>query len=240
MISIIIPTLNEEKILEKTLKALCELNAVPYEIIVSDGGSTDKTVQIAKKFANKVVTHDGKTRQTIGIGRNAGAKIASGELLLFLDADVFIPEINDFFVKAINLFDQDKKLAGLTVFLKVLPESVTISDWLFFSMVNRSHQFFNNVLHSGTASGEFMMVRASAFNQINGFNEKLIMGEDNDLFARLSKIGATKIESGLYVMHTARRAHDVGWFKLLPLWWLNMVYNKIFKRSFSKEWKVIR
>ncbi len=240
MLSIIIPTLNEEKIIERTLKALRELNVVDYEIIVSDGHSTDRTVEIAKKYADAVVEHDGSFRQTIGQGRNAGAAVARGDLLLFLDADVFIPDINDFFVRAVNLFSDDEKLVALTVFLKVLPEHITLSDKLFFGMTNRFLQFSNNVLHWGAAAGEFQMIRASAFRQVGGFNPKLVMGEDNDLFARLSKIGATHVETGLHVFHTSRRAHSKGWIPLLLLWWSNTLYNKIFKRSLSKEWEVIR
>ena len=240
MISIVIPTLNEEKILERMLKALRVLDSVPYEIIVSDGGSTDGTVAIAKKYADKVVEHDSKSRQTIGIGRNDGAAVASGDILLFLDADVFIPEINDFFVEVTKQFETDQKLVGLTVFLKVLPEHVTLSDRLFFGIVNRLHQINNNCFHMGSASGEFMMLRANKFRQLAGFNEKLVVGEDNDLFARLSKLGRTRIETGLHVFHTSRRAHDIGWYKLLPLWVINFVYIRLFKKSLSKEWKVIR
>lgn len=240
MLSIIIPTLNEEKIIDRTLRSLRRLDAVDYELIISDGHSSDRTVEIAKKYADKVVEHDGQTRQTIGQGRNAGAAEAMGDILLFLDADVFIPDINEFAVKAINLFEQNHKLAGLTVFLKVLPEHVTLSDKFFFGAVNRVHQFFNNFLHTGTASGEFMMIRASTFRQVGGFSPTLVMGEDNDLFKRLSQIGETRIESGLYVMHTSRRAHQTGWLPLLFTWLGNTAWSKITKRSFSKEWKVIR
>jgi glycosyltransferase involved in cell wall biosynthesis len=240
MLSIIIPTLNEEKILEKTLRSLRKLTNSKYEIIVSDGHSTDATVAIAKKYADQVVEHDGKHRQTIGEGRNAGAAVATGKYLLFIDADVFIPNINEFFIQAIHSFESNKKLVGLTVFLKVLPEEVTLSDKLFFSLANRVNQFSNNVLHLGTASGEFMMVRAETFRQIGGFDPKLVVAEDNDLFGRLSKLGHTRVETGLHVMHTSRRAHSIGWIALLGLWLGNFVYNKVKKKSLSKEWKVIR
>ncbi|MCL5775137.1 MAG: hypothetical protein M1333_02900, partial [Patescibacteria group bacterium] len=132
------------------------------------------------------------------------------------------------------------RLCGLTVFLKVLPEHVTLSDQMFFGVVNRLYQFYNNVLHLGMASGEFQMIRAEAFKKVGGFNPTLVVGEDNDLFGRLSTIGKTRVETGLFVMHTSRRAHSVGWTKLLGLWAINLIFNKVIKRSFSKEWKVIR
>ena len=240
MISIIIPTLNEEKVLRRTLENLRRIDVVNYEIIVSDGGSKDKTVEIAESLADKVIGNNSERRQTIAEGRNAGAAAATGEIFLFLDADVIIPEINEFISQTIRAFAINSKLVGLTVFLKVLPEHVTISDKLFFGIVNRVNQFSNNVLHIGAAAGECQMVRASSFKQLGGFNPKLAVGEDQDLFARLSKIGKTWVETGLHVFHTSRRAHEIGWLKLHFLWWINLLYIKIFKRSFSKEWEVIR
>ncbi len=239
-LSIIVPTLNEEKVIAKTLGSLKDLRSASYEIIVSDGASTDRTVELAAQFADKVVVHDGKTRQTIGGGRNAGAEKASGEYFVFMDADVVVPNINEFFRQAVERFEEDPRLCGLTVFLKVLPEHVTLSDQMFFGVVNRLYQFYNNVLHLGMASGEFQMIRAEAFKKVGGFNPTLVVGEDNDLFGRLSTIGKTRVETGLFVMHTSRRAHSVGWTKLLGLWAINLIFNKVIKRSFSKEWKVIR
>lgn len=240
MISIIIPTLNEEKVLQNTLLALKKLNALPYEIIVSDGGSKDKTLAIAEKYADKVVKNETVQRQNIAIGRNLGAQAASGNFLVFIDADVHIPDINNFFKVAINLFKEDKALVGLAANLKVFPTDATLSDKFFFKLINLTHYLANNWLKVGSASGEFQMVRAEAFRQLGGYDERLIMGEDNRLFVQLAKIGKTRMETGLHVLHTARRAHKTGWPKLLSLWMLNNIWNQIFKRSFSKEWTVIR
>ncbi len=239
MISIIIPTLNEEKILEKTLKALTPLS-LEHEIIVSDGGSTDKTVQIAEKYAGRVVKNENGLKQNIALGRNLGAKVANGEYLVFLDADVEIPDINNFFQKAVNLFKQQKDLVGLTVFLKVFPEHATLADKFFFQLVNTVHYIANNWLKTGSASGEFQMIQAKAFKEIGGYDERLVIGEDNRMFSKLADIGKTRVETGLHVLHTSRRAHKTGWAQLLSLWMLNNIWNQIFKRSFSKEWKVIR
>lgn len=239
-LSIIIPTLNEEKVLERTLKSLRQLSIVQYEIIVSDGHSTDRTLEIVHKYADKVVEHDGSFRQTIAQGRNAGAAAAKGEYFLFIDADVLIPDIDSFFRRALPLFETDPTLAGLTVFLQVLPEHVTLSDKLFFAISNRVNQVLNNVLHLGSASGEFMMMPAEKFRQVGGFNPQLVVAEDNDLFGRLSKVGKTRVETGLYVMHTSRRAHSVGWPILLALWLGNFIYSKLRGKSLSREWKAIR
>ena len=96
MISFIIPTLNEETTIEKTLKNIKEFS-LDKEIIVSDGGSKDRTTEIAKRFTDKVLVHSKKERQNIAGGRNSGAKEAKGEFVVFVDADVLIPNINSLF-----------------------------------------------------------------------------------------------------------------------------------------------
>ena len=80
MISIVIPTLNEEKIIETTLRSLRAYSGY-LEIIVSDGRSTDRTVEIARSIADTVVVHSGPERQNISKGRNRGAEVATGDIL---------------------------------------------------------------------------------------------------------------------------------------------------------------
>jgi hypothetical protein len=75
---------------------------------------------------------------------------------------------------------------------------------------------------------------------VNGYDENLVVGEDNKIFSKLAKIGITRVETGLHVLHTCRRAHKTGWAKLLYLWLINNLWNQLFKHSFSKEWEVIR
>lgn len=85
-ITVIVPVLNEEKTLRRTLSALPVTNR--EELIVVDGGSTDHTVSIAREFTDKVmVTRRGRAHQM-----NSGAERASGDILLFLHADCTLPE----------------------------------------------------------------------------------------------------------------------------------------------------
>ena len=85
--SIIIPTYNEEEYLPVLLDSIEEQDFSDYEIIVADANSEDKTREIAEEYGCIIV--DGGLP---AVGRNNGAKVAKGELLLFLDSDLQLTE----------------------------------------------------------------------------------------------------------------------------------------------------
>lgn len=100
--SFIIPTLNEALYLENTLQSLSEFDN--YEIIISDGGSKDDTLKIAKRFNAKIVS----SQAGRGIQLNNGIKSSSGEILCFLHADTFLPEnaskvVEEYFQNGTNM-----------------------------------------------------------------------------------------------------------------------------------------
>ena len=143
-LSFIIPTLQEETVIEKILKNLRQITVFDYEIIVSDGGSKDKTVEIAKQYADKVVENTTGQRQTIAIGRNEGAKAATGEYLIFLDADVFIPEPNKFFERALGSFNEQLNLFGLSGWVRVFPEMETWADFFGYVIISDCMFYLQN------------------------------------------------------------------------------------------------
>lgn len=240
-LSIVFPTLNEEGFIEDSLRLIRNgLKSIPFELIVSDGGSKDRTVEIAQKYADKVVCHTGEERQNISQGRNAGAEAGTGKFVVFMDADSRVYEPEKFFHKAIEKFEKDSELLGLTVRLKVHRGEETFSDKLVWPLLNLNLRFLNNVLHRGESTGEFQMIRMEAFRRLKGFREDLVTREDADMFLRLSEIGRTKWAGDLTVYHSGRRAHKIGWFKLLSTWMLNVVWVLLFNRAYEKEWKVIR
>lgn len=240
MISIIIPTKNEEKVITKTLDQFKHLDPNRFEVIVSDGNSKDGTLEILKNFNVKLTVYQGTGRQNISQGKNAGAALAKGDILVFVDADVQIPQPEDFFKKTSEMFALDPKLVGITVPMHVQADLATTADKVIFYGLNLTYRIFNNVLHSGNASGEFQMIRTSAFRQLNGYREDLAAGEDNDMFRRLAKIGKTRFENSLKIIHSGRRAHKIGWPKLLYTWLKNGLWVMFFNRSPYDEWKEIR
>lgn len=239
MISFIIPTLNEQATIEKTLACLAAYSG-EAEIIVSDGNSTDGTAEICRRYADQVIVHDGPRRQTIAQARNIGATAASGDHLVFLDADVLVPDIDDFFRIAHSAFAADERLVALTGKYRVVPENSTAADRYVFTMLGVQLLLQNNLLRIGGAGGEFQMITAKAFRGVAGFDERLAAAEDMDLFRRLSRIGRTRFERRLTVYHSGRRAHAVGWPTLLWQWSSNSLSVFAFRRSISREWTVVR
>ncbi|MFA6459415.1 MAG: glycosyltransferase [Candidatus Paceibacterota bacterium] len=239
MISIIIPTLNEESVIEDRLRRLKSTLTIPHEIIVTDGKSSDRTVEIARKYADKVVAYDGVTRQTIAQGRNDGARVAVGDLLIFLDADCVIPNPDTEILRAIAKFD-DPKVVALVPWIKVMKEYETWSDYIVYACFNTYLLFINNILNLGVSGGEFQMMRMEDFRKVGGYNEKLVASEDVELLSRLKKLGRIRMDKNLVIYHTGRRAHKIGWPRLLTQWFLNAFFMTVLGRAFHKEWKVIR
>ena len=97
MISIIIPTLNEEKSISKALNQFENLrNEYDFEIIVCDNNSSDKTIEIASNYSCIIVKNKNKNKN-ISSSRNYGQKCSKGDILIFLDADIEIKDIDFFF-----------------------------------------------------------------------------------------------------------------------------------------------
>ncbi len=240
MISIVVPTYNEEKILDEMLRQFDGIKSEPFELIVSDNKSEDDTVKLARRHTNKIVLNNDISRFTIGVARNRGVEIAQNPIIMFVDVGVQIPNIEDFMEHIANHFKKNPKCAAMTVRLGVTKKHATFWDKLIFGVIDKWFWISNNFFKRGLSHGKFMAVRAEAFRKIGGFDAKLAAGEDVDLFSRLAKVGDTFFDRSLIVFHSARRAHKYGWPKLLFIWAINGISVLFFKRSTSKEWKDVR
>lgn len=237
-LSIVIPAREEEKAIAATIAQFKNALTVPHEIIVSDARSKDRTVAVARETAHIVVVFDG-TRHTAGIGRNDGAKVAMGEFVAFVDADVSIHDPDAFFTRALAHFD-DPKVVGVCGPQRALPSVETWADRLSFGYLNFVIRLQNNALHKGEASGKFMLVRREAWQRVNGFREDIHTREDADFFYRLSRIGRTVFDPSLMIYHGARRAHRLGWARLWYIWTVNTIYFALTDKSLAEDWAPIR
>lgn len=178
MISIIIPAYNEEALLDATLdavRAAAEGLASPHEVIVVDDGSTDRTVEIARAHGARVV---GVKLRHIAAARNAGAREATGDLLIFVDADTLItPTVLQGAVASVRggavgggagaRQDSNDPPWGPAVF--------AFAAWLMRT--------------AGWAAGCFMFVRADVFHRVGGFDERYFASEEIHLSRSLKKHG---------------------------------------------------
>lgn len=242
-ISIVIPTKNEEKYIDRTLAQFCDaLESCNLEIIISDAGSKDATAEIVRRYETeskgriRLIQTLGK--QNIAIGRNAGAAQARGGILLHMDADVLIRDKEKFFSLVREKFE-NQALVAATVPLWIYPEVSGMADkgyHLFMNSVIRLSFMFGVYL----AKGECQIVRRSVFERIGGYNEKLVAGEDCNLFYRLHKEGRIAYLFRLCVHHSPRRFREYGYWRV-SLIYLREGLSLLFRRkSYAKEWKPVR
>jgi glycosyltransferase involved in cell wall biosynthesis len=239
MISIIIPTYNEESTVEATVRQFADLG-LPHEVIVVDGRSADRTAKLARQCADKVIVLGEDEPRGVSRQRNKGASEATGEFIVFLDSDTVVPGPDRFFAKALAAFEKDPRLVAVSARIEVTPDVRTVSDWLVFGLMNLDFFLMNKMLHVGIASGKFQMVRTKAFRATGGFNPNLNTAEDVDLFGRLAKIGRTRILWELAVFHSGRRVHQLGAWRTLGRWMKNALTMWIFKRPSKEKWETIR
>lgn len=237
-LSIIIPTLNEEKAIAKTIGQFRSLS-VEHEVIVSDGKSTDRTVEEAQAHADKVVVLQGE-KHSAGIQRNDGVKASSGEILLFVDSDTYVENLEESVKKALELFAADPSLDGIATQQHVIPDIAHFVDAVVYGFDNNVQWFFNNVLKIGWACGKCMIVRRSSFERVGGFRDYLIFGEDHYLFVDLAKQGKTRYVPSIKYRHSSRRLRKLGLLKFWWTWSTNELYIIFFHRSLVKEWTPIR
>ncbi|MCP5061969.1 MAG: glycosyltransferase [Ignavibacteriae bacterium] len=239
--SIIIPTLNEEKLLPKLLDILNDeklRQVYDFEIIISDGGSTDKTIEIAKSKVDKIITKPKNEKQNIGIGRNIGAEHAKGEILIFFNGDIYPKSIFDIFDTINKKFIPGKCLA-MTCCVEVFPDEQIFVDKIFHTFYNYYFHFLN-IIGLGMGRGECHIVKKEVFEKMKGYNETFAAGEDFDLFRRIRKNGKILFARNLVVYESPRRYRKDGHFKILLTWLINSVYIMFTKSAKSKEWEQIR
>ena len=184
-ISVIVPAFNEEKLLGASL---AEINAAAaafisrgwrIELVVCDNNSTDQTAEIARKNGAEVVF---EPVNQIGRARNAGATAATGDWLVFVDADTHPSE--KLFADVAEKISSGKVLAGGATIR--LDEKLFVAGLVtqFWNCSSRLTRFM---------AGSFIFVEAAAFRQVGGFSHEFFAAEELDLSIRLKKLArATK------------------------------------------------
>lgn len=228
-VSVIIPTFQEEKYIGNTLSRLKKVST-SIEIIVVDGSSQDKTVQIAKRFTDKVYV---TSKRGIAHGKNLGAEYAHGDILIFLDTDVAYPI--SFVEKTLKTFE-DALVVGATC--NIMPVQAGLGSMAFFYFYNQVLKFLSKIRPH--ARGEFFAVRKEAFKYAHGFDETMPCLEDHELAIRLGKLGKFVFISDLTVYESLRRFKRLGFWHVMGTWFTDYIVFMVRGKPFSKAWQPAR
>jgi glycosyltransferase involved in cell wall biosynthesis len=232
MLSIVIPTLNEEKYLPRLLESIKCQSFSDYEIIVSDGISEDKTKDIALA-AGCIFAQDAK--RSPARQRNNGAASANGSVILFLDADVVLPA--GFLEKSYQEFiSRSLSVAGFYLHFSS-PHFIYRLFEFFYHLVCFCGQYF-----FPASVGVGILSLTSKHRLIGGFDESIFIGEDYDYIKRLSKRGRYRMIKSVFLNFSVRRLEKEGvalvlwkWFRgALYFLFLGPVRKKIVKYEFGK------
>jgi len=180
-LSIIIPAFNEERLIETCLRSIATSLAANYksgfgsEVIVVDNNSTDKTADLARQAGARVVF---EPINQIGRARNAGAAVATGEWLLFVDADSILNP--GLLSEILQLIEEGRCVGcGSTIHMEGLPwwAHWGLKLWTVTSVTFR------------WAAGALLVCRSDAFREVGGFNEALYAADEITLSRQLRQWG---------------------------------------------------
>ncbi len=217
MLSVVIPTYNEEDYVSKLLQSLCEQTYKDFEVIVVDGQSEDNTISAAKIFSDKLKLRIIMSPERgVAYQRNLGAASANGDLLLFLDADILLK--NYFLERALNeIAERQLDIAGC--YLRPLeakagrfsvPRILDIVIWqVFFNSVLCAAQYaYPCSPGGGTFSKKWLHKR------LGGYDCSVKLAEDHDYSRRAAKIAKFRLlRRAIFV--SMRREELEGRIKIL-------------------------
>ncbi len=221
LVSVIIPTYCEEETIEGCLKSVVHqrFDEGQIETIVVDSHSPDSTREFAGRSADKVL--DLRARG-VGRARNAGAKVAEGQFLLFLDADTYL-ESN--FVSEMYRAFADRRVVCVSGILKSL-EILSPLDKLFAV----SHYGFTNKLAEISARLGFPLfpsvccgARKSVFEKVGGFREDIACAEDISFSREMGRVGKCVVNNRATAYTSVRRISNCGKKQMYSMYFKNYV-----------------
>ncbi|MBI2076002.1 MAG: glycosyltransferase [Candidatus Aenigmarchaeota archaeon] len=228
--SFIIPAKNEEGYIGECLESIKAQKNKNYEIIVVDSYSNDNTAKIASRYGAKVVF---EKRKGPAVARNTGAEKATGDVLVFADADVrfsrdFIDEIE------IRFFNRPIKLGGAIFRLETYDAKS--------SSVKAAYKFANVLVNLSNRLGIVMTLGScfvfekGVFNAVGGFNHELLTNEDHDIARRVAKEKHVRYFSDITVYTSSRRVAKRGIFRMVMTYAKSTLVYFLKHKSLKDYW----
>jgi glycosyltransferase involved in cell wall biosynthesis len=214
-ISIVVPAFNEEQLLPASLASIRAASSAftaagwTTELIVCDNNSTDRTAEIAAA-AGAIVVFEPVNQ--ISRARNAGAARATGDWLLFVDADSF--PTRELFADLVAEIDRGRCIAGgsaVRIELEGRLFQAGVEGWNALSRTLR------------WAAGSFVFCEAATFREVGGFTDQLFAAEEINLFRRLKRLARRRGRSIVILqdhplLTSARKAHLYTPREMLTFW----------------------
>ncbi|MEM3003771.1 MAG: glycosyltransferase, partial [Candidatus Bathyarchaeia archaeon] len=213
-VSVIVPTLNEERYIRKCLSSLREQNFDGrFEIIVVDGGSRDSTVDLAGSMADKVIIYEGRP---VGDARNFGAKLAESSIVAFIDADTVASRD---WLSSIEESLSCKDAVGVTG--PTLPYQGSGLDVLAYRVATGWLQRFSMIFGLPHVAGFNCAYRREPFMRCGGFEEGRTLSEDLALSLKIRHEGRLLFNKRMVAYTSTRRVRRYGYVRLAMFYLLN-------------------
>lgn len=224
-ISVIIPAHNEEDYIGATLDALNRQDYPNCEIVAVTNGCTDRTAEVARDKCQRLVTLEAKG---LGVSRNLGARVATGDLLVFLDADTILEP------HALRIIAEHftERHAGGT--LKGQPDSNRFAYRVIYGLKNFIHRF---VVRNGSSG--VIICWKKQFASVGGFDERLELRENSELIRRLKRFGRYKY-IGITAATTSMRRYERRGVKHIVWLWIKLWFLSLFSDLSHRKYESVR
>ena len=207
LISVVIPTLNEEMYLPRLLACLRRQSCSDIEILVCDAGSSDSTGKVCQKWGVEFLAGG-----MPGIGRNIGAQRSTAPFIMFVDADVTFGD--SFLATAVEYVTQNS-LDGISFDFRFDTASVALK---IVSMVTSAYFRATTSFGFPHCLGGAFLVRRVAHERIDGFDERITVAEDQDYVRRLCRNHRYSFLDRPRVIISPRRFRQQGIARQILLW----------------------
>lgn len=225
-ISVVIPAYNEERYIGNTLESIKKLelkNDWDLEVLVINGGSTDKTKKVAESYGTIVID---ESHKGIGFARQEGIKHAKGEVVAFTDADTLVPK--DWLTRHVEALSHPGTVFSYGTF------RVTDGSFPYYHFINyiQPHWLWwlHHIFGKPIAAGQNLAFWREKALKVGGFDDKILLFEDVDFAIRMKKVGKVVFIPDLIVISSGRRSKE-GWGFFLRMAVASFKYFFLGRRS---------